>query len=1080
MNLRIISAGAGSGKTFRLTKEMVQLLEDGLRAGGIIATTFTNKAAAELQERVRVRLLEQGMTQQADDLSNALIGTVHSLGVKLLQRFAFEAGVPPGVTILADEDQQVMFNQALAMVLTPERVETMENLCELLGLSKKEAYDWRREVRMVTEIARSNDLDAQVLSESKQKSWESFARFLPPLTTTPQADLSKQLSALLEETILLLEGSEDDTVKTRKVVETLKEMRNQLKWQGQLPWHQWVKIGKLDPSVRNRDTIQPLQGFAGTHDALPEFQHNIRLFIDTVFDLAIAALVEYDRYKKQRGLIDYVDMELQIVKLLDLPAVREVLKDEIDLLMVDEFQDTSPIQLEIFLKLTRIVPHAIWVGDPKQSIYGFRGADPRIMQAIIAHSGGIQPEDIQGHSWRSREDLVNAANAIFVKAFDQLPPEQIVLQPKRCKLAGPACSNKQNEPLEMGDALVHWHFRPEEPSGRKPTREWVEHSIARSLRQWLDRGWLIFPKGGKAPRHARPGDVAILCRTNAQCQAMAEALHHAGLQAVIARSGLLDTAEARLILACLKYLLNRYDTLSVAEILVLGAGLPAEQILEDRLNYLDQPSELRSSWAIDQPLVRQLSGLRQKIGELSGTEILDVLLEELDLRRIMLRWGKGRQRLENVDMLRKMTAQYEEACNRLHSAASLGGLLLWLNEQAQRRADAQASGESPDAVNIMTYHKSKGLEWPVVICHSLDQDLRADAWGAHLMDDREEVDLQHLLDGRWLRYWVNPYGDQYRGTALVERLEESDLLAQVKRRAAEEEVRLLYVGLTRARDFLVFPTSGTAPGWLQRVCGTDAPMLLEDSPETFWQWNGQFLPKQTEIFSYPKLFPQLEVTEADPLYFAARSGRQAHVPYQIDPATEPPGWQHGQVAWKTAVKYASALEPEDESSRYPMAKAFKALLAAWPDAQRHLQQTAATLLANFEVEASAEVLMIQAKAFESWRQQQFPQHRDQRKLPLHHLRDGRSFDNILDLVLERDGVFHIIQHSAHTGDPHKLPRAKMAELESWMELAASGVREVYAATAVHCYWHFVLWGTVVELQLVPKAASLEQGQLKLF
>ncbi|MBK7410601.1 MAG: UvrD-helicase domain-containing protein [Saprospirales bacterium] len=107
MNLKIISAGAGSGKTYRLTSEMVSLVAQGVRPEGIVATTFTNKAAAELQERVRVRLLEEGYPEQADRLANALIGTVHSLGVKLLQRFAYEAGVSPQVDIIADEDQQL-------------------------------------------------------------------------------------------------------------------------------------------------------------------------------------------------------------------------------------------------------------------------------------------------------------------------------------------------------------------------------------------------------------------------------------------------------------------------------------------------------------------------------------------------------------------------------------------------------------------------------------------------------------------------------------------------------------------------------------------------------------------------------------------------------------------------------------------------------------------------------------------------------------------------------------------------------------------------------------------------------------
>lgn len=181
MNLKIISAGAGSGKTYRLTQEMVALLNpdnpNRVRANGIIATTFTNKAAAELQERVRTKLLEEGLIAEADELTNALIGTVHGLGVKLLKRFAFEAGVSPEVDIIADEDQQTMFNQSLAAILTPKLISTMEALAERLGLNKKERYDWRIEVKRLTDIARANAMDLPTLEKSKRNSIDSFFNY---------------------------------------------------------------------------------------------------------------------------------------------------------------------------------------------------------------------------------------------------------------------------------------------------------------------------------------------------------------------------------------------------------------------------------------------------------------------------------------------------------------------------------------------------------------------------------------------------------------------------------------------------------------------------------------------------------------------------------------------------------------------------------------------------------------------------------------------------------------------------------------------------------------------------------------
>ncbi|HMR44988.1 MAG TPA: UvrD-helicase domain-containing protein, partial [Saprospiraceae bacterium] len=214
MNLKIISAGAGSGKTYRLTSEMVEMLtkpgangRPQVKASDIIATTFTNKAAAELQERVRVRLLQEGYRREANDLTNALIGTVHSLGVSLLKRFAYEAGVSPQVDIMVEEDQQVMFNQSLAMVLAIEKVEAMENLVNRLGLNKNRDYDWRRDVKQITEVARTNNFSKEVLKKSSAASFESFLQFLPEGAGLSKTELFSQLKIELEAAIERLESS---------------------------------------------------------------------------------------------------------------------------------------------------------------------------------------------------------------------------------------------------------------------------------------------------------------------------------------------------------------------------------------------------------------------------------------------------------------------------------------------------------------------------------------------------------------------------------------------------------------------------------------------------------------------------------------------------------------------------------------------------------------------------------------------------------------------------------------------------------------------------------------------------------
>lgn len=1086
MNLKIISAGAGSGKTYRLTQEMVHLLSTGVRASGIIATTFTTKAAAELQERVRVKLLEEGLTDAANDLTNALIGTVHGLGVKLLKRFAFEAGVSPEVAIIADEDQQILFNKSLATILTHDRIQMMERYSNRLGLNKKEPYDWRKEVKQLTDAARSNDFSIAVLEKSKKQSFESLEQFLEPVTAEPVEAINVRLQSLLEETINALDANEDSTKVTQGAVKTLKGFLNTLSVKGELNWHEWVKMSKLKVGAKSREEVEVLQVFALGHDSHPAFREDIRNFIYGVFDIAIAALQEYDVYKKQRGLIDYIDMEIHVKRLLDNPVVVEVLAEELDLLMVDEFQDTSPIQLEIFYKLSKIANHSVWVGDPKQSIYGFRGADPKLMQAIITQTGGIRPEDIQEYSWRSREDIVHLTNALFTKAFDDLPVEQVALKPMRTKLDNPDNKNFKAEPITMDDAIIHWHFQYDGEGKRLPGRPWTENCIAHSIKRLLDRKKMILPKDEKEARVAQPGDIAVLCRSNHECQEVAEALHRSGLKAAISRVGLLATAEAKLILACLKFILNKSDSLSVAEILLLASDIEIEKIIDDRLNYLElkEQKQAKRPWAADDPIIQMLNELRPKVLELSSAETLNLLMEQLELRRIIIRWGKAEQRMDNIDVIRKFALQYEEACNRLHTAASLGGFLLWLNELESEGKDTQGSGEGPDAVNVLTYHKSKGLEWPVVICHSLEGKLRDNVWGFSLVAETKEVDLDNILGNRWLRYWINPYSDQQSGTALVEKINASSVKKEATATALSEEARLLYVGVTRARDYLIFPTKRNPTRWLNRCWHQgieDNPTIVFDEGETPWEWNDSYIVKDTwDDLIFPKDFTQADRAEKEIQYFEKSPGSDLFKPYRIDLSIESFNDEFDQEILEKTV-YNAPIKTKEETDIYQIAKAFKAFLTAdhleYKDIDR--LEMARQLIERYEIseDTTAERFVKNSTAFYTAIAKQFDSTKVYRKYPIRYFYKNRLFEKIIDLVLETKDGLVIIQNSGFEGAQDKWDsKIQKGELPDFFFLAKKAIQEIFDTRAVKTYVHFVLGAGLVDLKVENKVLK---GQLKL-
>jgi ATP-dependent exoDNAse (exonuclease V) beta subunit len=980
--IELISAGAGSGKTYTLTQRLVELLKGGVKARHIIATTFTQKAAAELQERVRIGLLEAGMTEAANELGDALIGTVHSIGVRLLQRFAFEVGMSPLVEIIADGDEQRLFNESLAQVLTDERIEEMNLLSDRLGFTKRNLgaapYDWRRLIREVTNIARINNFSEEVLQRSKAYSIQSFFELLPHVSSRQGLQWQNQLIAQIEQTIEALENNEQDETKTtRDSIEALRQAINQYKWRGGLYWFEYVKLSKLKVAVKSKDLFEPLRETLMEHDQLEAFHQDNRRLIELVFDITIDALREFEQYKTKRGLIDYTDMETGVSKLLRSPSVRHTLAQELDLLMVDEFQDTSPIQLDIFIQLSMLAKKSIWVGDPKQSIYGFRGAEPALMQAVIDSSGGIQPENILKNSWRSRPDLVHLSNAIFTKAFSDTPREQVVLEPV-CKEAP-----EEKHPT----AFRHWHFQSEEDERRPPGQPWMDLCIANSIRKLIEEELPVWNKKRTKTRQIQPGDIGILCKTNKDCQRISEALHQAGIKAAMARPGLLETPEIRLITACLKYVLTPSDKLSLAEISLISGDIRLEEFVQRQMNPDATPD-------LGIELGRQIRERRTSLIELSPSEILNQFLSQLDLRNIVAGLGAATQRLDNIEQIRKLALEYESACQRLHTAASLSGFLLWLSSQAENELDLQGSGEDEDTVRVMTYHKSKGLEFPLTICHNMDARLRENIWGVNLISETDKPDLNHILDNRLIRLWSNPYSDQLRNTRLEEALHQTDAWATSVEQARNEEARLLYVGLTRARDYLIIPSTKLGTPWLNRVFSGDAAAatLEPDQGDHPFFYNNKPLPCQQEVMYFPKNFEAFPLDEK---------------PFRVEETNANPGQQQTPLLLDVFRNSASGPQTMDKTlygpeysdeTGLPVLLKILPVFHALPDPEKQIQFQCD--LESIPVETVRQGILDHARLVQNYVKQEIPNGTSLAHVPFVVEQNGQLAETRADMLCE--------------------------------------------------------------------------------
>lgn len=374
-NIHFISAGAGSGKTYTLTQKLEELLADGsVSPAGIIATTFTKLAAGELKERVRSQLIAAGQLDVANLMEQSLIGTVNGVCGEILRRFAFEAGMPPDQRVLEESQGNGLFFQALERALDNNTTLTrkMNSVCYRLQITNQQKQlQWRSEVKSIVDAARANNQSAENI---RGLGAASASELLEHFSKPTKQDLDSDLLGMINHAIANIDTEHDSTKVTRDYLMMITGIRAAI-LQERMTWPEWISLAKKMPGAKSKSFAEPIADIAINYESHPRLHNDIRFFTEQIFEIAADSLDAFQELKTQKGLIDFVDQEQRLYQLLDHPTVSATLGEELQLLMVDEFQDTSPIQLALFLKLSRLAGQVIWVGDIKQSIYGFRGSD---------------------------------------------------------------------------------------------------------------------------------------------------------------------------------------------------------------------------------------------------------------------------------------------------------------------------------------------------------------------------------------------------------------------------------------------------------------------------------------------------------------------------------------------------------------------------------------------------------------------------------------------------------------------------------------------------------------------------------
>lgn len=1046
--IKFISAGAGSGKTYRLTQILYQELKGGVDPAGIIATTFTRKAAAELRERARGHLLEENEIELANAIGQSRIGTVNGVCGELLERFAFEAGLSPKLYVLEETQSTMLYQESIEAAMTDNGLGILQQLADRLGVES-----WSDHVKTIANLARANGIEPGTLNGFAQENADSLLALFPePATENIEAAVQQQLDSLIP-AVETAAAANPNQKNIQSWLDELRGFRQRLQ-HGRLAWSEWAKMAKSEPPAKLRDDAAPLLETLAQYESHPALQRDIRDYIETMFGIASTALSEFEERKRSLGAIDFIDQERKLLDILDLPEVSDALGGEIELLLVDEFQDTSPIQLALFAKLSRLAQRTYWVGDTKQAIYGFRGSDARLMDAILAdlERNGNQPETLE-FSFRSRPALVALTNEIFTTAFaNTLSPERIKLREKRKEFS--------DDPAVQSWAL---HAKNKDEQAL---------ALAAGINALIASGYQVFDKDTKQVRSITYGDIAVLARMNDSVFTIAQALTESGIPTETAQPGLLAKPEAILAIACLRRLADESDTLATAEIVALTSGDEPEVWLQNRLQYVaarerKEWSRWLESGSDASPIIRRLAELRPLCQVLTVKEALELVIAECHADANVLSWSpehpRARMRLANLQALIGMAESYEESCRSSGRIASIQGLVLWLQEQAKAKLDHLAEAGT-DSVRVLTYHACKGLEWPVTICTGLDSNIRDNLWGASVQP-QGAIDVAEPLKDRFIRFWPWPFGKQQK-VPLTDRASQSSMAGKIWNEATEEGKRLLYVGLTRARDLLVLAGKPEKGGNIASGEWIDAlgcqQLLARGSGEEIAFPSGVAIPCAHREYRPEDAGKTSPTNTTQSLYWFATKPAPQRLPLIANPSAAKPVPCH--VAEIAAIGKPVRLKGSPNLGQLGLA-VHACIAAAVSDRANLNLELVTKILAVNEVENAVEanILIEQFADFFDWCEKRYGNVSMLAEQPVEMVMDnGQRVAGQADLLIDTPDGWILIDHKASMKTEESFPELA-AGYSGQLAMYREAIEKATAKRVIECWLYLPILSKIIRV-----------------
>ncbi|MBM7554097.1 helicase-exonuclease AddAB subunit AddA [Thalassobacillus pellis] len=860
----LVSAAAGSGKTAVLVERIIQKLlhkTDPVDIDSLLVVTFTNAAAQEMRNRVGLALskaLEQEpssthLKKQLSLLQNASISTLHSFCMEVVRRYAYLLDLDPGFRIADDIEADLLQQEVIEELFEdwygkegPER----EKFFAVVDRFSNDRSDVEVEALVI-------DLFTFAMQNPSPEAWLDQMVSMYHVEENVSEDDITWLNILKKEVNSQLKAMEAEAEKAMAITRDsdgpyhyaeaieadlamIQEAKGRLavSWselQEYMPASKFAKLSgkRVDCDDRKKTEVKKLRdGYKKRWNDLAEewFTRSLTGYLQDMNELypVILQLVElvkdfrdrYTRLKKEKAIVDFSDLEHYCLDILRdeestagqfIPSsVAMDFQKKYTEVLVDEYQDTNLVQETLLRLITGDQGGNLFmVGDVKQSIYRFRHAEPTLFlnkyeQFKLEENSGERID--LARNFRSRKQVLTATNYIFRQILDKEVGEMDYDPDAELIYSNTIYDELASSDAEAELLIIDRETQEEQQTDGEDYRDLEKAQLeARAygqlIKQWIGHGdepaLHVIDKDTEMQRPIQYRDIVILMRSMTWAPTIVEELKQQGIPVYAELStGYFEAIEIKVMLSLLKVIDNPQQDIPLAAVLHSPiVGLDEEQLAQIRLakkrsTYYEAMKEFAGDIEIKRKInhfLEQIHSWRIRARQGALSELIWEIYRETGYYDFVGGIPGGRQRQANLRAL------YDRA--RSYEATSFRGLFRFLRfiERIEERGDdlgaARALGEQEDVVRIMTIHKSKGLEFPAVILGAMDKQFN--------QQDLRSKYLLHKDYGFGTRY-INPEKRIMYPTLAYHALKQEKL-----REMLAEEMRVLYVALTRAKEKLV-------------------------------------------------------------------------------------------------------------------------------------------------------------------------------------------------------------------------------------------------------------------------------------